>query len=140
MLPVILAALAVTGGNAVVTAMVTDGWESIRSLLAHLFGRQDAKETESALGRLDQSRSELAGLSGADLEKARQEQEIIWRTRLSDLLERDPGAEDELRGLVTEIQAQTIGSAGRVDQRVVGFDQAKQAVQGHGVQNNTFGD
>ena len=140
MLPVILAALAVTGGNAVVTAMVTDGWESIRSRLAHLFGRQDAKETESALGRLDQSRSELAGLSGADLEKARQEQEIIWRTRLSDLLERDPGAEDELRGLVTEIQAQTIGSAGRVDQRVVGFDQAKQAVQGHGVQNNTFGD
>jgi hypothetical protein len=81
----------------------------------------------------------LTGLSGADLERARAEQEIVWRTRLADLLEHDPSAEQELRVLVAEVQAQVVGSAGRVEQHAAAFNQAQQAIQGHGVQNVTFG-
>ena len=139
MLTEALTALASTGGSALVTAMVTDSWEGVKSRFVRLFGRGDAKQAEAAAGRLEQSRAVLAGLSGPALEQVRSEQEIAWRTRLGDLLEQDPSAEQELRTLVAEVQAQVVGSAGRVEQRAAAFDQAQQAVQGHGVQNVTFG-
>jgi hypothetical protein len=134
-----LTALASMGGSALVTAMVTDGWEGMKARFARMFGRGDAKRAEVAAGRLEQSQAVLAGLSGPDLERARTEQEIMWRTRLADLLEQDPSAEQELRTLVAEVQAQVAGSVGRVEQHAAAFDQAQQAVQGHGVQNVTFG-
>ena len=139
MLTEALTALASAGGTALVTAMVTDGWEGVKGRFARLFGRGDAAQAEAAAGRLEQSRAALAGLSSPDLERARAGQEIVWRTRLGDLLEQDPAAERELRALVAEVQAQVIGSAGRVEQHAAAFDQAQQAVQGHGVQNVTFG-
>jgi hypothetical protein len=139
MLTEALAALASTGGSALVTAMVTDSWEGVRARFARLFGRGDAKQAEAAAGRLEQSRTVLARLSGPNLERARAEQEIVWRTRLGDLLEQDPSAEQELRTVVAEVQAQVVGSAGRVEQHAAAFDQAQQAVQGYGVQNVTFG-
>jgi hypothetical protein len=140
MLTEALAALASTGGTALVTAMVTDGWEDVKGKFARLFGREKATEAEAAAARLEQSRAALTGLSGADLERARAEQEIVWRTWLGDLLEQDPAAEKELRTLVTEVQAQVAGSAGPVQQHAAAYDQAQQAVLGHGVQNVRFGD
>lgn len=134
-----LAALAATGGNALVSAMVTDGWEGVRSRFARLLGRGDPKATDEAAARLEDSRAVLAGRSGTDLERAQTEQEIAWRTRLADLLESHPEAEDELRSVVAEAQAQVIGSAVHVEQHVTGSDQAQQAVLGQGVQTNTFG-
>jgi hypothetical protein len=135
----VVVALAVAGATALVNAMVTDGWEGIRKRFARLLGRGDEKETAAAAARLEKSQEMLSGLSGTELEKAQAEQAIIWRTRLGDLLESHPDAEDELRGLVAEVQAQVVGSAGRVEQHAAAFDQAQQAVQGHGVQNVTFG-
>lgn len=140
MLTEALAALASTGGVALVTAMVTDGWDDVKGKVALLFGRGKAREAEAAVARLEQSRSALAGLSGADLERARAEQEVVWRTRLVDLLEQDPAAETELRRLVSEVQAQVARSAGPVQQHAAAYDQAQQAVLGHGVQNVRFGD
>ena len=137
MLTEALMALASTGGTALVTAMVTDSWEEIRGRFARLFGRGDAGQVKAAADRLEQSRAALAGLSDSDAERARAEQVVVWRTRLGDLLEQDPGVEQELRALVAEVQA--AGSAGPVHQQVAGFDQAQQAVQGHGVQNVSFG-
>lgn len=139
MLTEALAALASTGGTALVTAMVTDGWEGVRTRFARLFGRGDAKQTDAAVGRLEQSRAALAELTGPDLERAQTEQQIIWRTRLGDLLEQDPAAERELRAIIAEVQAQVTSTAGTVVQHAAAFDQAQQAVQGHGVQNVTFG-
>ncbi len=135
----VVVALAVAGATALVNAMVTDGWEGIRQRFARLLGRGGEKETAAAAARLEKSQETLSGLSGTELEKAQAEQAIIWRTRLGDLLESHPDAEDELQTLVAEVQAQVVGSAGRVEQRAAAFDQAQQAVQGHGVQNVTFG-
>ena len=140
MLTEALAALASTGGTALVTAMVTDGRVDVKGGFTRLFGRGKAKEAEAAAARLEQSRAALAGLSGADLERAQAEQEVVWRTRLGDLLEQDPATETELRTLVTAVQAQVAGSAGPVQQRAAAYDQAQQAVLGHGVQNVRFGD
>jgi hypothetical protein len=134
-----LAALASMGGSALVTAMVSDGWESVRARFARLLGRDDAGGTQAAAARLEESRAALAELSGPGLERARAEQEIAWGTRLGDRLEQDPGAEAELRALVVEVQVLAAGSAGRVEQHAAAFDHARQAIQGHGVQNVTFG-
>jgi hypothetical protein len=134
-----LAVLAATAGTALVNAMVTDGWGGIRKRFARLLGRGSDQEVEAAAARLEKSRGMLSGLSGADLERAQAEQAVVWRTRLGDLLEDHPEVEGELRSLVAEVQAQVIGSAGSVRQQVTGFDQAQQAVQGHGVQHNVFG-
>jgi hypothetical protein len=139
MLTEALAALASTGGTALVTAMVTDGWEGVKARFARLLGRGDPKETEAAAARLEQSRAVLAGSPGPGLERARAEQEIAWRTRLADWLEQHPGAEGDLRALVAEVQAQVAGSAGPVQQHATASGQAQQAVQGHGIQNVTFG-
>lgn len=140
MLTEALTALASTGGTALVTAMVTDGWEGIRTRFARMIGRGNTAETKAAEARLDQSRAALEGVTGSDLERTRAEQEIVWRTRLSDLLEQDPSVEAELRDLIAETQSQVKWAGGRVEQQVAAFDQAQQAVQGQGVQNVTFGD
>lgn len=139
MLTEALTALASAGGTALVTAMVTDGWEGIRTRFARLLGYGDVKQTEAAAGRLEQSRVALTELSGPELEHARAEQQVIWRTRLGDLLELDPAAEQELRALVAEVQAQVTSTAGTVTQHAAAFDHAQQAIQGYGVQNVTFG-
>jgi hypothetical protein len=135
MLAEALAALASTGSTALVTAMVTDGWEGIRPRFARLLGRGNPTQTQAAAHRLEQSRAALTGVPGPALERALAEQQIVWQTRLADLLEEDPGVEDELRAVV----AQVAGSVGRVTQHVVASDQAQQAVLGHGVQHVTFG-
>jgi hypothetical protein len=106
-----LAALASTGGTALVTAMVTDSWDSIKDRVARLFGRGDAEQVQAAHDRLETSRAALDGLVGTELDQVRTEQEIVWRTRLAELLEahpqsgrrayipdrRDPGAGEPFR-------------------------------------------
>ena len=133
------AELAAAGGTALVTAMVTDGWEGIKARFARLLGRGDAKETEGAVTRLEECRAMLGVLAGAELQRARAEQELAWRLRLGDLLERQPDRASELRSLVAEVQARVGDPAGRVEQHVTGSGHAQQAVPGRGTQVNTFG-
>jgi hypothetical protein len=133
------AELAAAGGTALVTAMVTDGWEGIKARFTRLLGGGEAKETERAAARMDEARVLLAALSGAELQQMRAEQELAWRIRIGDLLERRPEWEHELSSLVAEVKAQARGSVGRVEQHVSGAGRAQQAVQGHGVQVNNFG-
>lgn len=140
MLSEALTALASTGGTALVAAMVTDGWEGIRTRFARLIGRGHTAEIDTVEARLDQSHATLEGLTGPDFERARAEQEVVWRTRLSDLLEQDPSVEAELRDMIAETQNNVLGARGSVEQYVAAFDQAQQAVLGQGVQNVTFGD
>jgi hypothetical protein len=133
------AELAAAGGTALVTAMVTDAWESVKDRFARLLGHGDAKEAERVSTRLDESRTLLAVPAGTEMQRTLAEQELAWRIRLGDLLERQPEAEGELRSLIDEVRARTQDQAGRVEQHVTGYDHAQQAIQGHGIQVNTFG-
>lgn len=137
MLSEALAALAAAGGTALVSAMSTDAWMSAKQGFARLLGRGKPERQEVAEQRLEHSRQELTGATGTELERVRAAQEAAWRLRLSDLLEDDPASEAELRALVAAFGAPV--SSGEVRQQVIGFDQAQQAVQGHGIQNVSFG-
>jgi hypothetical protein len=65
----------------------------------------DPKQEQLAERRLAETREQLTGAVGGDLESARSALQAQWATRMADLLEEDPGAEDDLRALVQEIQA-----------------------------------
>ena len=101
-----LVALAALAGNTVVAAATTDAWESARRKFARLLGRGDPKKEQLADKRLEETREQLAGVSGQELERARAELGQVWQVRVADLLEEDPDAEAELRALVEEIGAQ----------------------------------
>ena len=101
-----LIALAGLAGNTVVAAATTDAWEACRRGFVRLLGRGDAKKGKLADERLEETRRQLDGLSGQELEQARAELGKAWQLRLADLLEEDPGLEAELRALVQEVRAQ----------------------------------
>ena len=100
-----LLALAALAGNTVVTAAVTDAWESARKGFARLLGRGDPAKIKLAEQRLAETRDQLTRATGADLERTRTALESQWVTRLTDLLEENPGVEADLRALVEQVQA-----------------------------------
>jgi len=101
-----LMALAQWAGQTVAAAAVTDIWESVRGRFARLFGRGDARRAETAERWLAQTRDQLtASGPGADLEQGRQSVAERWAGRFADLLDEDPGVEEELRALVREVAA-----------------------------------
>jgi hypothetical protein len=77
-----------------------------RRKFAQLLGRGDSNKEQLADRRLEETRQQLEGASGQELEKAQADLEKVWQLRLQDLLEEDPGVEAELRALVEEIRAQ----------------------------------
>jgi len=61
------------------------------------FGRIGRDRAELVAQRLEETRGQLSGLAGVDLERAQAAQAQQWATRLADLLEEDPDAAGELR-------------------------------------------
>jgi hypothetical protein len=105
MLAETLMALAALAGNTVVAAATTDAWEAARRGFARLLGRGDPDRTTVAEQRLEETREQLTGAEGAELEHARAALAERWAGRLADLLEEHPDAEADLRALVQQIQA-----------------------------------
>jgi hypothetical protein len=99
-----LIALASLAGNTVVAAATTDAWEAARKKFAQLLSRGDRDRARLAESRLDQTRQQLEGVTGQELERAQAELGRAWQVRLQDLLEEDPSIEADLRALVQEIQ------------------------------------
>ena len=105
MLAETLMALAALAGNTVVAAATTDAWEAARRGFARLLGCGDPKQEQLAERRLAETRQQLTGVEGTDLEQARAALAERWAGRLADLLEEHPDAEANLRALVQEVQA-----------------------------------
>jgi hypothetical protein len=101
-----LVALTALAGNTVVAAATTDAWEAARRKFARLLGRGDPEKEQLAEQRLEETRRQLEGVSGQELEQAQADLARAWQVRLTDLLEEDPGVKAELRAVVEEIRAQ----------------------------------
>jgi hypothetical protein len=105
MLAEALVALATLAGNTVVAAATTDAWEAAWRGFARLLGRGDPDRTKMTERRLVETREQLTGVEGKDLEQVGAVLAERWAGRLADLLEEHPDAEADLRTLVQEIQA-----------------------------------
>ena len=102
-----LLALAELAGRVVVDAAGTDGWDTAECGYMQLLGRGDARQARLAGLWLEETREELTcGAAGADMELIRATLAARWAGRLADLLEKNLGAEAELRALVDTIQAE----------------------------------
>ena len=66
-----LLTLAALAGRTVVDAAASDGWEMAERGYARLLGRGDAKQTQLAERWLEETREQLAGGAGADMEMIR---------------------------------------------------------------------
>ena len=101
-----LIALAMLAGQTVVKVAATDGWEAAKRGFARLLGRGNPRQEQLAEQRLEQTRQQLAGPAGTDLEQARAALAIQWTTRFTDLLQEDPDVQADLRALVQRIRAE----------------------------------
>lgn len=133
-----LAALAASAGTGLVSAMATDGWQQVRARVVRLLGQENATEEQRQEARLERARQEVMAASGEEAEEVRQRQGEAWQTRFADLLEDTPEAEEPLRELVAFLTQHAGPAAGAVQVNAQASDNAQQAVQGQGVQNNTF--
>lgn len=127
-------ALAALAGNTVVAAATTDAWEAARRRFAQLLGRGDQGRTKLFERRLDETRLQLEGVTGRELEKARANLREAWQVRVADLLEEDSGIEADLRAVVEEVLASlpaTVVSA--VDHSVAAGHDVKITAQDGGI-------
>ncbi|HZF91831.1 hypothetical protein [Streptomyces sp.] len=95
-----LAALAVSGGTAVVAAMATDAWQSARDGVVRLFRREGQDRQEEIQRQLESDNTLVAEAGDTGLRPAMAQ---VWQARLGSLLSSDPEAEGELRSLLHDL-------------------------------------
>src|SRR5215469_7505592 len=95
--------LAQLAGDAIVAAAAASGWETRKHKFAQLLGHGDPAKTKGMEQRLAETREQLIGVTGADLESADATLAAQWATWLTDLLEEDPVIRPGLLALVQEI-------------------------------------
>ncbi|AJT67939.1 hypothetical protein [Streptomyces chattanoogensis] len=105
MIPEVLGQLATAGGTALIGAMATDTWNSVRTGFAELLGRGDRDRTQEADRRLESSAAVLARTGDAERELARRMQAEQWADELQALLAERPDIAERLRELVARAQA-----------------------------------
>jgi hypothetical protein len=95
--------LAASGGAALAGAAGTDAWKFARAGFARVFGRADPDRGALTERRLEASATEVEQAPHADRPEVRARQQVIWQTRLADLLEEDPAVADDLRSVVAQL-------------------------------------
>lgn len=133
-----LAALAAVGASVLVKLIATDDWEAVKARFVRVLSRGDVARADRAQSRLDQTRSDLLAAAGPEQEQIAVRLEAAWQARLTDLLDEDPEAEGELQMLVNEAEGLVGQPLPTTTQYMGRFGRAQQAIQGHGVQVNTF--
>ncbi|MGH3770263.1 MAG: hypothetical protein ACRDRW_02505 [Pseudonocardiaceae bacterium] len=103
MLTEALAALAASGGTALVAAAATDAWQSARAGFARLLTHGERRQ-ELIESRLDQTAITVERAVERDVVRERLLPD--WQVRLSDLLEERPELAAELRELISQVHAQ----------------------------------
>jgi hypothetical protein len=98
-----LVALAGTSARALVAAMTTDAWQSVRSGFARLFGRVAGSRQRIEV-QLDRNAELVAG--APDPDRARLSLAGTWQLELESLLGQHPEAANDLRALLAQIQAE----------------------------------
>lgn len=133
-MPLELLALAALAGRTVVAAAATDAWGTAKRGFAHLLGHGDPDQDQRAERRLDETRTQLQGATGPELEQAQAQLAAAWQTRLVDLLEEHPDQASELQALVDQIGAELpAGAVSAADHSVAAARDVNITASGGGV-------
>ncbi|MEV4973427.1 hypothetical protein [Streptomyces scopuliridis] len=98
-----LIALASASGTAVVSAMATDGWETLRSGVVALWRRFRPDSAAELERDLDTSRSALFAAPDTEVQHVRQALQSAWQGRLLTLFLEDRAAAAEFEALLSEL-------------------------------------
>jgi hypothetical protein len=125
-----LAELASTAASAVVQALVTDGWQRVKSAVGRLWRRAHPEQAATVEAELAEAHIELLIAGDNYDDPAGSVSEMLvgeWRERLRLLLATDPSLADELRALVAELApgAAPGASSRRVHMRARARDRAR---------------
>lgn len=112
-----LATVGATSAAALVTAMTTDGWGSVRQWFGQWLGRGRAADEELHLARLERDRELLVHASSEDKQELAGRLESAWAVRLQDVADVDGEAALRLRDFVRAWIAEHPGEG--VQSRVV---------------------
>jgi hypothetical protein len=102
MLSEALAALAASGGTALVGAMATDAWKVARDGVGRLLGRVSPESQAAIEAQLDANAALVQ--QAHQPEHARQALAPVWQLQLTQLLEENPELGPALRDLTAQIQ------------------------------------
>jgi len=131
MLDASMTALAATAANALVQAMVTDGWNRIRDRAARLFGENDALRRRETIEQLTATRD---AIRSGQVEPAAAAGS--WQGRLESLLEARPGVVDGLSELI-DLANQTESPSRIVSQTVATGSRSKVNQAGRDINSST---
>ncbi|MFH8339817.1 hypothetical protein [Streptomyces sp. AM6-12] len=98
-----LIALASAGGSAVVSAMATDGWQTLRSGVVDLWRRFRPDSAAELERDLETSRSALLAAPYTEIQPIRQAIQSAWQGRMLTLFLEDRAAAAEFEGLLSRL-------------------------------------
>ncbi|MGW0771657.1 hypothetical protein [Streptomyces sp. NPDC002676] len=98
-----LAALAASGATTLVSLMVTDSWMRAREAVGRFLTRVGSDST--AIADLDTDRTRLLAAGIADSPQTTREITNQWHAHLRHLLQEGSASSDDLRDLLTSLQA-----------------------------------
>jgi hypothetical protein len=91
-----LATIGMTSATALITAMTSDGWNTVRAWVGRWLGRGRAEEETVHLVRLDRDREHLLATQEAEVRAESERLAAVWAVRLQDVVEIDKNAAREL--------------------------------------------
>lgn len=103
-----LSVLASVAGRAVVTAAVSDAWETTKRRFVRVLGRGDPEWEQQAERSLQDTRRQLQVADGHDLEQVRAVQAAAWQVRITHRLEEHPNTASNLQSLIDLIQKEQL--------------------------------
>ncbi|MEW2406807.1 hypothetical protein [Streptomyces griseoviridis] len=98
-----LITLASAGGTAVVSAMATDGWQTLRSGVVDLWRRFRPDSAAELERDLETSRSALLAAPETEIQPVRQALQSVWQGRMLTLFLEDRAAAAEFEGLLSRL-------------------------------------
>jgi hypothetical protein len=99
-----LAKLAISAGSLLVKAVVTDGYELVRSAVLKLWRRHEPDEAAKIERTLETTHAELTEATEADAAQVVEEFDADWQTYFRALLRSHPEAADDVREVVEELK------------------------------------
>ncbi|WP_330315073.1 hypothetical protein OHS17_32430 [Streptomyces sp. NBC_00523] len=94
--------LAAAASSAVVSAMATDTWQSVRSAVVGLWQRHQESGAETVAAELAQTREDALAASEAGEEETRAELTALWRRQFRRFLDAHPELLPEVERVLNE--------------------------------------
>ncbi|MFF7329023.1 hypothetical protein [Streptomyces sp. NPDC008150] len=119
-----LTSLAQSAGATLVTLMATDAWQRTRDGLTGLWHRLQPERAQTVAAELETGREDVLAAIAADDQQTLNEVRLQWQGLLRRLIVAHPGAAEELRQLLDEVDP---GGAAphRITQQATASGQAK---------------